>query len=175
MEKKERELELVSIEDEIKKLQKRLDEVKTNKEYTSLLSEIDNLKKKKEDTEEIVLLLMEQEDQINKRMSDLSKRSDEIKKEVEFKITEKTSKVEELKKVLEEKNAERVKIVSEIRKDVYEVYEKIRAGKKDGIAVCKLEGQSCTGCSMFVPVYLTEKVKAKKELVKCENCSRILY
>ncbi|MCM8821080.1 MAG: C4-type zinc ribbon domain-containing protein [Candidatus Omnitrophica bacterium] len=175
VEKKEKELELQSIEDEIKKLQKRLDEVKTNKEYTSLLSEIDNQKKKKGEIEDIILLLMEKEDEINKKLVDFSRKSEEIKKEIEVKIIEETKKVEEMQKRLEEKKSEREKIVVEIRKDVYDIYEKIRAGKKDGVAICKLEGQSCTGCSMFVPVYVAEKVKAKKEIVHCENCSRILY
>lgn len=175
LEKKERELELQSIEDEIKKLQKRLDEVKTNKEYTSLLSEIENLKKKKGEVEEQILVLMENEEQVNKKINDLSEKMEKTKKEVETRIAEETRKVEELKKLLEEKMKEREKIVATISGEVYNIYEKIRAGKKDGIAICKLEGQSCTGCSMFIPVYLAEKVKAKKEIVHCENCSRILY
>jgi len=175
VEKKERELELESIEDEIKKLQKRLDDVKTNKEYTAILSEIENLKKKKGEIEDVILVLMEKEDEINKKLADLSKKEEEIKKETGDRIAEETKKVEEIKKRLEEKKAVREQMVSQIRKDVYDIYEKIRAGKKDGVAICKLEGQSCTGCSMFVPVYIAEKVKAKKELVHCENCSRILY
>jgi len=175
VEKKERDLELESIEDEIKKLQKRLDDVKTNKEYTAILSEIESLKKKKGEIEDVILVLMEKEDEINKKLAEFSKKEEETKKEIGDRIAEETKKVEEIKKRLEEKKAEREQMVSQIRKDVYDIYEKIRAGKKDGVAICKLEGQSCTGCSMFVPVYIAEKVKAKKELVHCENCSRILY
>jgi len=175
IEKKERELELESIEDEIKKFQKRLDDVKTNKEYTAMLSEIENLKNKKDEIEDVILVLMEKEDEINKKLADFSKKVEVIKKEIGDRIAEETKKVEETKKKLEEKKAEREQMVSQIRKDVYNIYEKIRAGKKDGVAICKLEGQSCTGCSMFVPVYIAEKVKAKKEIVHCENCSRILY
>ncbi|MCM8761748.1 MAG: hypothetical protein NC929_00310, partial [Candidatus Omnitrophica bacterium] len=98
VEKKERELELQSIEDEIKKLQKRLDEVKTNKEYTSLLSEIDNQKKKKGEIEDIILLLMEKEDEINKKLIDFSRKSEEVKKDIEVKIIEETKKMEEMQK-----------------------------------------------------------------------------
>ncbi|MCX8082523.1 MAG: C4-type zinc ribbon domain-containing protein [bacterium] len=175
VERKERELELESIENGIKKLQKQMDEVKTNKEYTSLLAEIENQKKKKIEIEDSILLLMEKEDQINRKLNTFSKKSEEEKKEIEEKIVEEAKKVEEIKKKLEETLSERTKVVSEINKDIYEIYERIRAGKKDGIAICKLEGQSCRGCSMFVPVYVVEKVKAKKEIVHCENCSRILY
>jgi len=47
--------------------------------------------------------------------------------------------------------------------------------EKDGIAICKLEDGRCSGCSIYVPTYIEEKVKKKKEIVQCENCSRILY
>ncbi|NLG11713.1 MAG: hypothetical protein GX554_01590 [Elusimicrobia bacterium] len=175
LEKKERELELHSIEEDIKKLQKQLDGVKTNKEYTAVLSEIDNRKKKIGDMEDIILMLMEKEDKINEGLADIENKSAEMKREVEAKLSKEVEKMEEVKKLLEEKTPERKKIVAGISHTVYEIYEKIRIGKKDSIAICKMEGQSCSGCSMFVPVHLTEKIKAGKELVHCENCSRILY
>jgi hypothetical protein len=120
-------------------------------------------------------MLMEKEDKINEGLADIENKSAEMKREVEAKLSKEVEKMEEVKKLLEEKTPERKKIVAGISHTVYEIYEKIRIGKKDSIAICKMEGQSCSGCSMFVPVHLTEKIKAGKELVHCENCSRILY
>lgn len=175
VERKEKELELLNNEEEIKKLQKKLDEVKTNKEYTSLLSEIENIKKKKSSIEDILLTLMEKEEQLNKQMEDAESKTNRIKTEIAGKIQEEGRKIEELQVKLKEKEEQRVRMVTEINKDIYTLYEKIRTSKKDGIAICKLEGESCTGCSVFVPTYMAEKVKAKKTPVQCENCSRILY
>ncbi len=175
LEKKEKELELQENEEACKKLQKNLDEVKTNKEYTSILSEIENLKKKKSSIEDLLLALMEKDDQLNKQIEDSSSKSEKLKTDVEARIQEETKKAGEIQSQLIEKEAQRTKMVAEINKDIYALYEKIRISKKDGIAICKLEGESCTGCSVFVPTYMGEKVKAKKTPVQCENCSRILY
>ncbi len=173
--RKEKELEIQEKEEKIKKLLKRLDEVKTNKEYTSLLSEIEDLKKEKSDVEDNLLLLMEKDEQFNEQLKNYSSKSEKLKLDVEEKIQEENKKIESMQVQLKEKAALREKMVSEISREIYSLYEKIRASKKDGIAICPLEGESCTGCSVFVPTYLVEKVKAKKTLVQCENCSRILY
>ncbi len=175
VERKEKELELLSNEEETKKLQKKLDEVKTNKEYTSLLAEIETFKKKKSSIEDMLLLLMEKDEQLSKQLEDSSSRSNRIKTEVETRIEEEARKIESIQLQLKEKQERRAKIAVEINKDIYALYEKVRTSKKDGIAICRLEGESCTGCSVFVPTYMAEKVKAKKTPVQCENCSRILY
>jgi len=175
VERKEKELELLSNEEETKKLQKKLDEVKTNKEYTSLLAEIETFKKKKSSIEDMLLLLMEKDEQLSKQLEDSSSRSNRIKTEVETRIEEEARKIESIQLQLKEKQERRAQIAVEINKDIYALYEKVRTSKKDGIAICRLEGESCTGCSVFVPTYMAEKVKAKKTPVQCENCSRILY
>ena len=175
VERREKELELQALEEEVKKLKNRLNEVKTNKEYNSILAEIENLKKKISDTEDEILILMERNDEIAKKQEDFRKKSEMMKKEFERKIEEKRKRIEELKKELEGKLQEREKIAEKIDKEIYSLYEKIRKNKKDGIAICKLEGETCTGCFMHVPTYIEEKVKRKKEIVQCENCSRILY
>jgi len=175
VEKKEMELELQAIEEEIKKLQKRMDEVKTNKEYNSLLAEIDMLKGKKTNMEDALLSLMEKDEDITRQLASHSRKSEQLKAEIESKIQEEGKEIEIMQAGLQARSAEREKLASGIDRNLYRIYEKIRKGKKDGIAVCKLEGESCSCCSVFVPTYIVEKVKSKKEIVNCENCSRILY
>ncbi len=175
VERKDKELELLSNEEETKKLQKRLDEVKTNKEYSSILTEIENFKKKKSSIEDMLLLLMEKDEQLGKQLENATSESERIKAEIESKMAEETQKTEALKQQLKEKEERRASMATEISKDIFALYEKIRKSKKDGVAICELAGESCTGCSVFVPTYMAEKVKAKKTPVQCENCSRILY
>jgi len=175
VEKKERELEIQAIEEEIKKLQKRMDEVKTNKEYNSLLSEIETFKGKITGIEDLLLTMMEKDEEINKQLAGHSVKAEEFKKDTALKIQEEEKQIEEMQERLKEKSAGREKLAAEINKALYKIYEKISTGKKDGIAICMLEGESCSRCSVFVPTYIAEKVKTKKEIVNCENCSRILY
>ncbi|MGC8977346.1 MAG: C4-type zinc ribbon domain-containing protein, partial [Candidatus Ratteibacteria bacterium] len=84
-------------------------------------------------------------------------------------------KIENLKKEIEEKKREREELVKRIEFKLYNLYEKIKKTKKDKIAIVKAENGICGGCFMTLPTYIVEKVKRKKEIVQCENCSRILY
>ena len=176
--KREKEGELKVVEDEVKKLQKVLNEVKTNKAYNSLLSEIKSFQSKTSEFEENVLVLMEKEDDLTKKDKNLSVLAEEEKRKVEKQKKEEGEKIEGLKKELEQKEEEKKKKISEIDKNIYSLYEKIRKNKKDGIAICELVGEqeekSCSGCFVFVPTYISERVKKKNETVQCENCGRIL-
>jgi len=175
LQKKENELELEGLDEEIKKLQGKLHEVKTNKEYKSILAELETLKKKKSKTEEVILSVMEKDEMIESQLSDLSSNKSLMAKEVEAKLKEETEKIEDIKSRLKEMHEKRKEAASSVKKDIYEKYERILKGKKNGVAICRLENGSCNGCRVFVPTYIEEKVKEKKEIVHCENCSRILY
>lgn len=175
LQRKENELELEGIEGEIKKLQGRVNEVKTNKEYTSILSEVESLKAKKDRIEDLILAVMEKDEIVEKQLEDLSLKNSRLSEETEIQVKEASEKTEEIKSKLKELSEKREKAASIVEKDVYEKYERILKGKKDRIAICRLEKGSCSGCRVFVPTYIEEKLKGKKEIVHCENCSRILY
>ena len=175
IDKKEKELELEGVEGEIKKLQVRLNEVKTNKEYTVILAEINALKSKKLKTEDAILLDMEKEELLTTQLSNLTDKNDKLVKNIELKIKEAEVKVEQEKEDLKELKKKREEALPSINSNFYSIYERILKGHKNRIAICRLEESSCTGCRVFVPTYIEEKVKAKKEIVHCENCSRILY
>lgn len=175
LERKEKELELEGLETEIKKLQTRINEVKTNKEYTAILSEIENLKTRRTRTEDLILSVMDKDDTISVQLKKLSENHAKLTGDVALKIKEETEKNESIMIKLKDLKEKRKDIVPGINKDIYLVYERILRGKKNGMAMCRLENGNCAGCRVFVPTYIEEKVKEKKELVHCENCSRILY
>jgi len=177
--RREKEGALLEIENQIQKLQKSLTEVKTNKEYNSILTEITNLKNKISQDEEEVIIIMEKDDELARKEKEFLSILEEEKKSIEMKKKEEEEKIEKLKGILKTKESERDKKTNEIDKAILNLYEKIKKSKKDGIAICRLHQEpgkeSCSGCFVFVPTYLVEKVKKKNEIVQCENCSRILY
>jgi len=175
LDRKEKELEIKSYEEEKNNLNKKLDNVKTNKEYEALLIEIANVKKKISEIEEEVLILMEKEEELIKKEKMLQEELNKIKEDILKKIEIERSKVEELKKEIEMKKIEREELVKKVDFKVYNLYEKIRKSKKDGVAIVKIENGICNGCFMALPTYIVEKVKRKREIIQCENCSRILY
>jgi len=68
----------------------------------------------------------------------------------------------------------REQIVKDIDGKMLEQYEYLR-GRKNGIAVAKLEDGSCTACHMQVPVGQIGSVRRGDELVACAACGRILF
>ncbi len=125
--------------------------------------------------EEEILAIMTNEDEFLKREKNLMKEYEELKSKIEGEIAEEEKRVEILKKEIEEKLKEREEKKKNIEDKFYEIYERIRDLKKDKIAICKIEDEKCGGCYIFLPTYIIEKVKQQKEIIQCENCSRILY
>ena len=167
------------VEEAMAKLQGRLSEVKTNKEYNSFLSEIENYKNKASICEEDIIVLMEKEDELEAKEKELLL---EIEQEKE-KVTQLQEKEKKESRILHKQLKERVQArnieADDINSELYALYEKIRARKNDGVAICGLVGEpgheSCGGCFVYVPMFLVEKAKRKADIVQCENCSRILY
>jgi len=68
----------------------------------------------------------------------------------------------------------REQAVKTIDSKFLEQYEYLR-GRKNGIAVAKLEEDSCGACHMQLPVGVVGSVKRSEDLVLCTACGRILY
>lgn len=47
--------------------------------------------------------------------------------------------------------------------------------KNRGKAVVTVAKDVCSGCNMFIPSYLHEKIRNMDEIITCEQCGRILY
>jgi len=46
---------------------------------------------------------------------------------------------------------------------------------KNGEAIAALENDICSGCHMKVTPTTSSKARAAREIVRCENCNRIVY
>ena len=64
---------------------------------------------------------------------------------------------------------------AKIEKPLLDLYEKIR-GASGGVAAAALVGNKCNGCNLAINAVEMERIKslAKDELLRCEECRRIL-
>ena len=173
VERREKETELLSKEENIKKLQRQLRVAKTTKEYTSFLNEIEGGEKEKLDLEESIIVLWED---IEKEGEESKKISAELEKDKEsFAATEGELNRERVKSEenLLQKEKEGEDVEKEVKSSILSQYERIRK-KKDGLGITSVKDGACSGCSMKISSFLSERLK-KGEVVYCENCSRILY
>jgi len=161
-------------QEKIKKAERKMSEVKTNKEYQALLTEIDMIKEANSRIEEEVLQVLDEIDELKKDLS---------KKEKEVGIT--LEKIEGERKKIQEKNAlddrvwneqiERREVLSkQIESKLFKLYNTLK-DKRGGVGVVNVKNETCQGCFVNVPPQMFIEVQKNNALIRCPHCNRILY
>ena len=172
--RKEMELELKIKEDDIIKFNKQLSEVKTNKEYTAKLVEIESIKADKSIIEEKILNFYEDSDKVDVKIKDEKIKVSKVEKafiDNKKKIEEEIALLGDRKKVLE---GQRKQYIEGIDPNILQRYEKVLK-RKDGLAIVAVTNHNCGGCFMKITSQTINTIKMFEELIECEICQRILY
>lgn len=172
--RKDKELELASKEENAKKLQTQLYSLKTNKEYQTMLQQINDSKADASVTEDKILELFEQAD---KAKSEIEQEKLHLKEEEEAFNEHKKSVEERVKQIdgrLAQLEAQRKQILPGIEPKILKQYERI-LNNRDGLAIVSVKDNSCKGCNMFVPPQVINLIKMYERIITCEICNRILY
>ena len=170
------EVDVETVTDRIKKDEARLASGNaTPKELEQLQHEVGTLKKRQEHLEEIELEIMIRSDAITSRSNTLTTdlaSLQTLKDEISGRLKTAT---DEINKVLADKNTARNLVANQIEKPLLELYEKIR-GSGGGVGAAALVGNKCNGCNLAINAVEMERIKslAKDELLRCEECRRIL-
>jgi len=173
-ERRQREGRLNSEQDKIKRAEGRMFEVKTNKEYQALLSEIDAIKKACSKEEEEILQVLDEIDELKRNLA---------KREKEMAIT--LEKIEAERKGLQERMAhddlvwkratERREVLSkQLESQLSKLYGTLKE-KRQGVGVVTIKDGTCQGCFVNVPPQMYIEVQKNNALIRCPNCNRILY
>jgi predicted nucleic acid-binding Zn-ribbon protein len=174
--KKRRDLEaeVKDIKEQVSKYNRQLNEVKTNREYSSLLKEIEEAKQKVNDKEEEIIGEMLSADEIEEEI----KTAGQNYSEAEQKFSKEKDALQQEKKKFEAKkdklNQEKEKIVPKIPSDQVNLYLKIYK-KNSGIALSPVNEEFCSLCHMRIRPQVINELKGKEKIILCENCGRILY
>lgn len=168
------EMELGQKEEQLKKLQGQLFQVKTNKEYTALQKEIEGFKADRSVLEEEILKRMEEVDQAKARV--VSER--QLLKAEEEKVGVRLKEIEEesrqIQSRIQELQQQRIGVTPRVEPPVLAQYERVLE-HRDGMALVPVRGNACGGCFMGLPPQLINEVHLATRLVPCESCARILY
>jgi predicted nucleic acid-binding Zn-ribbon protein len=160
--------------DNLKKTKERLLEVKTNKEYQAMLKEIDGIVKKNGETEDEIILKLEEVDAAKNSLKDkeaeLSKFRINYEKEKKDLKDELGRIDEETARLARDMEGIRGKIDPEILKR----YDKIK-GRRNGNAVAPVWKGICEGCHMNIPPQMYNELQKSADIMQCPFCSRIIY
>jgi predicted nucleic acid-binding Zn-ribbon protein len=153
----------------------RLYEVKTNKEYSAVLLEIEEVKQVKAKTEEDILGLMEMQERlavdVKEAEARLKTREDQAKVD-EGVVRAKLTKVESELAVVRAERASRAK---ELSPGLLASYERIMKAR-GGTAVASVGAAAiCGGCRMSIRPQALMELRVATGLMTCESCGRYLY
>jgi predicted nucleic acid-binding Zn-ribbon protein len=174
--KKRRDLEneVKDMKVQIGKYKRQLNEVKTNKEYTSLLHEIEEGQHKVDTFEETIIAEMlaadDVEEEIKTALHRQGQEEDVLKKE-KIVLDEKMKETEARHAAL---SKEREALLPRIPREQMKLYEAIFQ-KKGGTALSPVTGDFCAMCHMRVRPQMLNEIRDKTKVILCENCGRILY
>ena len=161
-------------EELIVRYKKQLENIKNNREFTSLTKELE---------------FQELEIQLS------DKRTNEIKAKVLMKdevIASTTENLNENKEDLEGKKSELAEITAETEKEekalikkskssqkkiddrLLSSYERIRGSVRNGLALVSVDRDACGGCFNKIPPQRQLDIKLHKKIIVCEHCGRIL-
>lgn len=172
--RKEKDAQLLAGQQNLKRTRERLFEVKTNKEYQSMLKEIEAFEGKNSRMEDEVIVLLDELDHLETAL----KTKDEELKARRMSYEEERAKIEAELNTLDAELGDYVRKGTEIRKDIpaelIRKYEQIK-GAGRGVAVVAVWKEICDGCHMAIPPQMYNELQKEKVLITCPNCNRIIY
>jgi predicted nucleic acid-binding Zn-ribbon protein len=172
--RKELEAELADELSRIKERQSKMMQVQTNREYQSLLKEIEDGKKSVKEKEEEIVGLMEASEANTKIKAEQANQTDEEEKA----LAEESKKVKKHAEDIEGKKAKIVVKREAMAKDINAAalrkYDMLRA-RRNGKAVVGVINGICQGCFMSIPPQHYNDIMKGDKILNCPTCQRILY
>ncbi|OHC00255.1 MAG: hypothetical protein A3G70_01110 [Planctomycetes bacterium RIFCSPLOWO2_12_FULL_39_13] len=169
-----KELDLKSIEAEINKLKSQMNQIKTNKEFSAIKTEIAGKEADKSVLEDEILAMITKYEEVQKRHKFFEKEIEheesqlrELQKHVETDLKAMEAEIAELKK----KHNEYAALVDE---DALQHYNRL-VRHKDAVAVVSVVNKVCQGCFMSITAQILNQLMSGKDITFCHSCGRILY
>jgi predicted nucleic acid-binding Zn-ribbon protein len=166
--------ELLKEQDNITKVEARLPEIQTQKEYVAVLKEIDQAKKANKEIEDRVLA---KQQEIESLEADLKEKRDELAAVVEnadARRSELDKLIEKSDKGLAQKRSVRESVAGEVPPALLRKYQTLFK-RRAGLAVALASNGACLGCNMQLPPQQFNSLFRQTDLQSCPHCNRLLY
>ena len=171
--RRQHEAELQDLEVKRSRYKGQLMDVKTNKEYTAMLHEIEGVEREIRAREDQVLAEMERAE----TLTDESKREESLFKEAEERQRSEGGALDTRARVLGEAGkgyaAERDTIAATVAEDALELFH--RVARLRGVAVAEARDGMCQVCHLKLRLQMFVDLKRNEEIAQCPACNRILF
>jgi uncharacterized protein len=148
---------------------------KKQDEYTAAIREADAARKQISTLETQIL---EQLEQLEQAEAKLNERADEIAslnsdRDTKLKaFDDETGTIEER---LATARKQREELFANLPKPMSNLYARIKARIRDGVAVAEARNRSCSACFMSLRPQVMAEIRRGEDILTCDNCGRILF
>lgn len=158
----------------INKSRDKMKVVKTNREYRSMLKEIDELKLKISNMEEQMLNSLEQTEALETAIKDRKREFVQIGEDIKVEKANVQNKVAMDNENLAALRQEWQSGSEGIEPDILKKFSRVN-GKVFGAAVVSVHNAVCQGCHMNIPPQTYNELQRCDSLKFCPHCDRIIY
>jgi predicted nucleic acid-binding Zn-ribbon protein len=171
--RKQNETAVQDLETKRSKYKGQLMEVKTNKEYTAVLHEIEGVERDIKAREDVILEEMEKAEALGQDV----KREEADFKAVEFDAKKEKADLDARAAALgaeaQRLKGERDAMAASVPEEALAVY--TRVAKQRGSGVAEARDGMCQACHVRMRVQIWVEVKKNEQLFQCESCSRVVF
>jgi predicted nucleic acid-binding Zn-ribbon protein len=160
--------------DMIVKSNEKLRGVKTNKEYQSILKEIEDIRKKNSAIDDRMLDHLEKLEAAEKAVAEQEAQLEQYIQSCREKKETLIARVQDEQQTVDTLNEKKVQISAKADPKMISILDEVKK-KVRGMAVVPVEGAICLGCHMNIPAQLYNELQRFDEVRFCPHCHRIIY
>jgi predicted nucleic acid-binding Zn-ribbon protein len=165
--------EVRSRKEQIAKYESQKMQTRKNEEYQALNHSIAHVRGEISGIEDRQLQLMETLEALKPQVAEADKAAATATDLVQRQLADLEKKSQQLTAQIAELDTTRETYTAGLDEDLLDDYKRLFTTKNE--AVVALQNEVCNGCHMKLTVSTVSAVKARKALVHCEQCNRILY
>jgi len=166
--------EVKRLEAQIVRSHEKLRSVKTNKEYQSMLKEIDELKKQQSVIEDQMINALDQIEAVEKEIVVLEADLKDLTAEVDGKREDIQNNAQAQRDALKTMASKRDGIGTSLNDKIATFFDKVKQ-KNGGVGVAGVVDEVCQVCRMNIPPQLFIDLMRMNSILMCPHCQRIIY
>jgi len=161
--------------DQVRKLNAKLNMVKTNKEYHALLKEIDEIKREISKTEDRMLAHLDQVEVKEATLKGQEEQHSQNKVKADQECVNIDRDDAQCRDRLAKLNKTRQSLMDKLPPPQRSMYERVVKGQSNGLAVAPVVNAVCGGCNVNIPPQMFNELQRCDTVKLCPSCQRIIY
>jgi len=158
----------------LEKSKEKLESVKNNKEYQSMLKEIDDIKIRNSQIEDKMIECLNTIDEAEKNIDVMKNEYSEVAQKIKIEKEDIYKQIEHGKNKLEDLQKEWDIVSQSARSDLMKHYTELKE-KIKGNVVASVKNAVCEGCHMNIPPQMYNELQRFDSLKYCPFCQRLIY